>query len=375
MSNYLRARPSGTWRDLPDTSTPILATHVEKWEDAIYDVKTILANSAANVVSTTYGTALAVGNVSTSFGFAGAGTPAEAYSPFVVYQKWGDYLHNTNAPITKTTQTAFFIGSYHGPATDDGACGVFSQVALKDTGTPFTQTKGVTSGEFDIRIEGANQVTTAPAAAVGARITVNDTSHVDHAVFYEMSHAGQTGSGTYTNVSGLWQASAFTGSGVNRAVDAIDDISTQSAFVLGQSGDNGKFQAEWGGTGSAFVYVQIPDGTDMATMRLQGTSGQAHALAEFWKAGAGSVSSIVSSAGGFITFNSAGFLAQTGGGANVAGMNQDGIFTSKNAAPVDANVANGQAFFWLDATPGATKLMVKAKDSGGTVRTGSLALT
>lgn len=46
-----------------------------------------------------------------------------------------------------------------------------------------------------------------------------------------------------------------------------------------------------------------------------------------------------------------------------------------NAAPADADLGNGGFGLWLDATPGATKLMVKAKDSGGTVRTAAIALS
>jgi hypothetical protein len=45
------------------------------------------------------------------------------------------------------------------------------------------------------------------------------------------------------------------------------------------------------------------------------------------------------------------------------------------AAPADASLNNSNVTFWLDATPGATKLMIKAKDSGGTVRTAAIALT
>lgn len=44
------------------------------------------------------------------------------------------------------------------------------------------------------------------------------------------------------------------------------------------------------------------------------------------------------------------------------------------SVPADASLVAGQFKLWLDATPGATKLMIKAKDSGGTVRTGSVAL-
>lgn len=48
---------------------------------------------------------------------------------------------------------------------------------------------------------------------------------------------------------------------------------------------------------------------------------------------------------------------------------------SVNAAPADASLLAGDVALWLDATNGAAKLMVKAKQLDGTVRTGSLALT
>jgi hypothetical protein len=43
--------------------------------------------------------------------------------------------------------------------------------------------------------------------------------------------------------------------------------------------------------------------------------------------------------------------------------------------PADGSLADSEFSLWLDATPGATKLMVKAKDSGGTVRTAAIALS
>jgi len=56
-------------------------------------------------------------------------------------------------------------------------------------------------------------------------------------------------------------------------------------------------------------------------------------------------------------------------------FNKEGYFmTRKVAAPADADLANGELAVWLDATPGATLAMFRAKDSGGTVRSGSLAL-
>lgn len=50
-------------------------------------------------------------------------------------------------------------------------------------------------------------------------------------------------------------------------------------------------------------------------------------------------------------------------------------FVATHSAPADADVATGQAFLWFDQTNGAAKLMVKAKEAGGTVRTGSVTLS
>jgi hypothetical protein len=56
-------------------------------------------------------------------------------------------------------------------------------------------------------------------------------------------------------------------------------------------------------------------------------------------------------------------------------LNKDGYFmTRKSAAPADADLATGEAALWLDGTIGASKLMVKAKNSAGTVVTGSIPL-
>jgi hypothetical protein len=45
-----------------------------------------------------------------------------------------------------------------------------------------------------------------------------------------------------------------------------------------------------------------------------------------------------------------------------------------NAAPADADLAANQCALWFDPTNGAAKLMVKAKQADGTVKTASVAL-
>lgn len=56
-------------------------------------------------------------------------------------------------------------------------------------------------------------------------------------------------------------------------------------------------------------------------------------------------------------------------------INKEGfLMTRKVAAPPDADIATSEASIWLDPTPGSSKLMIKGKNSSGTVITGSVAL-
>ena len=50
------------------------------------------------------------------------------------------------------------------------------------------------------------------------------------------------------------------------------------------------------------------------------------------------------------------------------------LMTRKTAAPADADIGAGEVAFWFDSTNGAAKVMFKAKEAGGTIRTGQLAL-
>lgn len=62
-------------------------------------------------------------------------------------------------------------------------------------------------------------------------------------------------------------------------------------------------------------------------------------------------------------------------GTPLSHFNKDGYFmTRKTAAPADGDVATSELAIWFDNTAGAAKVKFKAKDSGGTVRTGEVAL-
>ncbi len=59
----------------------------------------------------------------------------------------------------------------------------------------------------------------------------------------------------------------------------------------------------------------------------------------------------------------------------LSGFTENGyFFTRKTAVVADAELAAGELALWFDSTNGAAKLMVKAKETGGTVRTASVAL-
>ena len=67
-------------------------------------------------------------------------------------------------------------------------------------------------------------------------------------------------------------------------------------------------------------------------------------------------------------------LVLSGSGV-ILGIGTNGfVVRTANAAPTDAVLNPGNFGLWLDQTPGATKLMIKAQDSGGTTRTAAIAL-
>ena len=69
------------------------------------------------------------------------------------------------------------------------------------------------------------------------------------------------------------------------------------------------------------------------------------------------------------------FQVRDSSGNPTTAVNKDGYFTTwKTSAPADADLTAGQIAFWFDPTNGAAKMMFKAKETGGTVRTGSVAL-
>jgi hypothetical protein len=339
-----------------------------------------LSTAHSFVTSPTYGDGHSFGNTPGSFGFAGTGAPADIYAPLVVYQRYGDYTNGTGAAIPKTTQAAFFYANYYGPTTDDAPEAVSAAVALKSLsglgGSAFTTTKPLTAIEGIATVEGANNLTggTARSVGVGARFN-NGTGTVTEVNNFYIG--AQANSGTITNWYGLRQAATPPGTVTNKwGAYLLDTVQTETHLRVAKSANSMDFQANIAshnaGAGiPAFVHIQNPDSTNFASLRIDAITGQTQpALVVFDSTGGQGAT--ISRLGSYIT--TVGFFAQNSGGTTFAGMNTDGVFTSKNAAPVDGNVSAGQCFIWFDQTNGAAKLMIKGKSANGTVVTGQVAL-
>ncbi len=114
-----------------------------------------------------------------------------------------------------------------------------------------------------------------------------------------------------------------------------------------------------------------------AFIAVQSTAANTGAYFEGDDAAGGSA--ILDSRGGLYVFasdataNRAAF-ADTGQ-VTVARVSPNGyIVIATHAAPADAELAAGDCALWFDQTNGAAKLMVKAKQADGTVKTASVAL-
>lgn len=134
---------------------------------------------------------------------------------------------------------------------------------------------------------------------------------------------------------------------------AIDTISTTETALTHGGATMRMFSS---GTGRISVFAE-----DNSTARFS-ILGESAAIPTFAvKADAAQSDSLIS--------------ALSSAGVKLTHLNKSGYFMTRlHAAPADADVATGEVALWFDQTIGATKLMVKGKDSGGTVRTATIAM-
>ncbi|MBT8160983.1 MULTISPECIES: hypothetical protein [Arthrobacter] len=243
-----------------------------------------------NTPSPTYGTWFTFGNAPGSMGFAGNGSPPEAWAPWIVYQKFGDYTGGTNAAVTKTTQAAAILASYYGPCADDAAEAFSSFVGLKNTGTAFAHTKPTVAIEGIAQIEGSNTAMggdAAPLLGIGSRVIIQSTAHVATSANFKATTNSTGGPtfGTSDKHIAFWQPTpaAANGGTFTKAygVYVCDPINSEGGYTLGASGYTGQawILANGGAdTGTSFAFFQAPSTANLTTMTLRAATGQSKSI-------------------------------------------------------------------------------------------------
>jgi hypothetical protein len=222
-----------------------------------------------------------------------------------------------------------------------------SLIKLGSTGSPYspriTMTNGITTAGVSIDLLGSSSAT----SAITAQAALFGNVYTTLVPLVAKGVAAQTAD------LQQWQDSAGT--------------------VLGSMSSAGQFSA----LGTARHFFNGP---------IEHSGGGAARL------GQGAITRLsVSNTGTLINAGSAtenvlrlqGFASQTGdlqqwissGSVVLSRVNKGGYYmTALNAAPADADVSTSEMAIWFDNTNGASKLMVKAKQADGTVKTASLAL-
>lgn len=186
------------------------------------------------------------------------------------------------------------------------------------------------------------------------------------------------------NLRWLWQPARFEGfgaAGVDTDVRLHASSGQASRFLLGHSGTDDVVEFRTDGTSQASFKLCGRFFSFFATNNNTGASfcvgGQSNdgVLTVMGGGHWGNNPSIISRKRASQTGSL--FEAQSNDGATVySRFDQNGYFmTRKTVAPADADLASGEMALWFDSTNGAAKLMVKAKEAGGTVRTATVALT
>jgi hypothetical protein len=214
-----------------------------------------------------------------------------------------------------------------------------------------------------------------------------------------------------TFATGVWIASASTSQAW--VFDAVGDVATEDVTVSDDLTVGGDFDV--GGDAIIADDLTVTAGPlallSDTTTNLSGITLGSAADTQVYRSGVGQVT--INGSGGYagqlalgaelmansyVRFNNAGGEAtgilghdgSSGAAALVLGSGLDvfikrvaasvllsnaAVATSRTTIPADGDLSAGQMAIWFDATNGAAKLKIKAKEAGGTVRVGEVALT
>lgn len=296
-----------------------------------------------NTDSATYGKWYSFGNAANSAGFAGSGSPAEAFGALVIYQKFGDQTGGTATPITKTTQAAYVLANYYGPTIDDSMEGLSVFVGAKDVTTNYTQSKPITGFEAICQVEAGNTAdSNAPVRAIGARVNASGTGssiHTAEAFYMSVNATGGPPFGAITNFYGLHQP---VGSGATNAygVYTVDKINSETGMGVGRAAGTA-FEVRYDGRGdgpNSLAYIAQPVasyGTLSGTYTLTTTPQTLTTNGGATLPAGGGTFMLDSTARTIVTYTS--FSGTSINGATIA---SGSVATTNGQTMVDPNAAN-----------------------------------
>lgn len=193
----------------------------------------------------------------------------------------------------------------------------------------------------------------------------------------------------------------FTGGTITKALEIDNDAASHVALMVkGHSGQSVDLATVEDNAGHAFLEVGALGGVTVqardpgqGTNSLQVNSDTNNQLAAFvvndlasglfsFVVGGDGVVTIQSLAATTTPLSLVAHTGQTGpllvavdeNSTNHNRIAANGYLVIGEGVPTDADIGNGTAQLWFDSTNGASKLMVRAKSTNGTVVTGSLAL-
>lgn len=266
-------------------------------------------------------------------------------------QGFSDGVTTAGSAIFTSASAAFTAG-------DVGQ--TLSQLTSRGTSDPLDS---IPSGATILSVQSATQVTMsapAPTSATGLMFRVGGRAPAwDQAILTVYDTDGTTVLGLINQAGLDWRAGQVDRPAIKARGKAgqtgnifevvINGNATPALQVASSGRVGGAFSASFNNAGATTqnVLQAINFGAGVATLYLQGVAGQT-----------GDQMRIVDSAT-----------------ATQARFDKNGVLMIKrNTAPADADVNTGECAFWFDSTNGAAKLMFKAKQADGTVRTGSVAL-
>ena len=179
------------------------------------------------------------------------------------------------------------------------------------------------------------------------------------------------------NTSPPLQIIPAAGTTANAFLLNVKDITDGDAFTVTGEGQVQVIPNDME-SGTALFVINDPRAIDDFETVLQVSRG-ASSLLELYTAGQLQLNTRHADAGLHIVQQTTAtdpLKVQSSGFARLFGVTSTGaVVTKANAAPADGDLAAGEMAIWFDSTNGAAKLMIKAKQADGTVRTGSVNLT